>query len=172
MNRTDIERMRVIRPDETFKLDRMRALLEELGNPQDQIKTVHVAGTVGKGSTVAMISAMLQHCGYAVGEFTSPHLIELRERIRIGGQIINRATFTALMKTIAEAAESIKQEPTYFEVLTAIAFKYFADEAVDVALIETGLGGRLDSTNVITPEVSVITRVAMDHERILGSTIE
>ncbi len=172
MNRTDIERMRVIRPDETFKLDRMRALLEALGNPQDQIKTVHIAGTVGKGSTVAMISAMLQHCGYAVGEFTSPHLIELRERIRIGGQIINRATFTALMKTIAEATEAIKQEPTYFEVLTAMAFKYFADEAVDVALIEAGLGGRLDSTNVITPEVSVITRVAMDHERILGSTIE
>lgn len=172
MNRTDVERMRVIRPEEAFKLDRMRALLEKLGNPQDEIKTVHVAGTVGKGSTVAMISAMLQECGYAVGEFTSPHLVELRERIRIAGEVVSRNDFTAMMQTIAEAAEALELEPTYFEVLTAVAFKYFADQAVDVALIEVGLGGRLDSTNVITPEVSVITRVAMDHERILGSTIE
>ena len=172
MNRTDVERMRVIRDDDTFKLDRMRALLQELGNPQDQIRTVHVAGTVGKGSTVAMVSAMLQECGYAVGEFTSPHLTDLRERVRIGGQLIERASFTSLMQVVAEAAESISEEPTYFEVLTALAFKHFADEAVDIAIIETGLGGRLDSTNVITPEVSVITRVALDHERILGNTVE
>ena len=172
MNRTDVERMRVIRSDDTFKLDRMRALLEELGNPQNQIKTVHVAGTVGKGSTVAMISAMLRECGYAVGEYTSPHLVDLRERICIGGTPIDRPVFTGLMKIIAEAAEAIGQEPTFFEVLTAVAFKHFADEAVDVAIIETGLGGRLDSTNVITPEVSVITRVALDHERLLGRTVE
>ncbi|MCH2144018.1 MAG: bifunctional folylpolyglutamate synthase/dihydrofolate synthase [Phycisphaerales bacterium] len=172
MNRTDVERMRVIRRDDTFKLDRMRALLQELGNPQDQIKTVHVAGTVGKGSTVAMISAMLRECGYAVGEYTSPHLIDLRERIRIGGQLIDRPGFTELMKAVAQAAEAINEEPTYFEVLTALAFRHFAEEAVDIAIIETGLGGRLDSTNVITPEVSVITRIALDHERLLGDTVE
>jgi len=168
----DVERMRVIRDNEAFKLDRIRKILCELGNPQDQIRTAHVAGTVGKGSTVAMLTSMLVECGYAVGMFTSPHLTDLRERIQINGQLIDYNRFTTLLKSVAETCEGLGIEPTYFEVLTAIAFQYFAEEAVDIAVIETGLGGRLDSTNVITPEVTVITHIALDHERILGTTIE
>ncbi len=106
---------------------------------------VHVAGTVGKGSTVAMIASMLQGCGYAVGEYTSPHLIDIRERIAVNGQMIGRSEFTDLMRQAAAAAESAKIDPTFFELITAVAFKYFAEQAVDIAVIETGLGGRLDS---------------------------
>lgn len=172
MSLTDVERMRVIRDSDTFKLDRIKALLTELGNPQEQIRTVHIAGSVGKGSTVAMVAAMLRECGYAVGAFTSPHLVDLRERIQINGNMIDYQRFMNITKTVAEAAERIEVEPTYFELLTAISFQYFAEEAVDIAIIETGLGGRLDSTNVITPEATVITQIALDHERILGNTVE
>jgi dihydrofolate synthase/folylpolyglutamate synthase len=156
---TDYERMRVVRYDEqTFKLDRMRALLEHLGNPHEQVRLVHVAGTLGKGSTVAMIASMLQGCGYAVGEFTSPHMVDIRERVTINGQMIGKADFTELMRQVAAAATAAAVEPTFFELITAIAFKHFAEQAVDVAVIETGLGGRLDSTNVID----------YDHMHILG----
>jgi len=169
LERTDFERMRVVRYDEdTFKLDRMRSLMEALGNPQDQVRMVHVAGTVGKGSTVAMIASMLEGCGYAVGQYTSPHLIDIRERIAINGQMISRPEFADLMRQAAEAARAIEVEPTFFELLTAIAFKHFAEQAVDLAVIETGLGGRLDSTNIITPEVSVITQIDYDHMHLLG----
>ena len=172
MSLVDVERMRVIRNSDTFKLDRIRKILSELGNPQDNIRTVHVAGTVGKGSMISMLSSILRECGYAVGVFTSPHLVDLRERIQISGNMIDYSRFMTLTKSIAEASERIGVEPTYFEALTAIAFQYFAEEAVDIAIIETGLGGRLDSTNVITPEVSVVTHIALDHERILGSSVE
>ncbi len=172
-DRVNYERMRVIRFDAgSFKLDRMEALLEALGNPQEHVRMVHVAGTVGKGSTVAMIASMLAGCGYAVGQFTSPHLIDVRERITINAQPIGRSDFTDLMQRIAAAAVEAGCEPTFFEVLTAMAFKHFAEQAVDIAVIEAGLGGRLDSTNVITPEVSVITQIDYDHTHLLGHGLD
>jgi dihydrofolate synthase/folylpolyglutamate synthase len=171
---TDIERLRVVRYDEDgdFKLDRMRSLLAALGDPQDQFRAVHIGGTNGKGSTMAMMSAMLRKCGYGVGEFSSPHLIDMRERVTINGQRITKNDFTESMKTIARAAVEIGEQPTFFEAITAIAFMHFAAQAVDIAIIEVGLGGRLDSTNVIMPVLTVITEIQLDHTRILGETIE
>lgn len=171
LNRPDFERMRVIRDLESFKLDRMRALLAALGDPHEQVRTIHIAGTVGKGSTSAMVGAMLHECGYAVGSYSSPHLTDLRERVCIDGEMISHATFVVLMKKIAEVAEGLDFEPTFFEIMTALAFMHFADEAVDIAIIEAGLGGRLDCTNVIKPEAIAITKIALDHERILGNTL-
>lgn len=169
---TNVERMRLVRIDRgMFKLDRMRKLLDAMGNPHEQVRMIHVAGTVGKGSTVSMISAMLRGCDYAVGEYTSPHLIDVRERITINGHMISKTDFTDLAHDVVMAAADAKLEPTFFELMTAMAFQYFADQAVDVAVIETGLGGRLDSTNVITPEVSIICRVDIDHTQLLGSTL-
>jgi dihydrofolate synthase / folylpolyglutamate synthase len=144
---------------------------EELGNPQEQIRTIHVAGTVGKGSTVAMLASMLEGCGYAVGQYTSPHLIDVRERITINGKMTSRPEFTDLMKQVSRAAKRAGVEPTFFEIMTAAAFKYFADQAVDIAIIEVGLGGRLDSTNVITPLASLITTIDYDHTHLLGGTL-
>lgn len=173
LDRVDYERMRVIRYDDSsFKLDRMRRLLHHLGNPHQQVKFVHVAGTVGKGSTVAMIASILQGCGYAVGMYTSPHVTDIRERISINGQCIGRTEFTELSKQVAIAADKLDFEPTFFELITAMAFKYFAEEAVDIAVVEVGLGGRLDSTNVITPEISIITQIDYDHTHILGRTLD
>ena len=168
----NFERMRMVRFDESmFKLDRTRRLLKALGNPQEQVKTVHIAGTVGKGSTAAMIAAMLQGCGYGTGLYTSPHIVDVRERIAINGQPIGKGEFTELTREVAAAAAGLQSPPTFFELLTAMAFKHFADEVVDIAVIETGLGGRLDSTNVITPEVSVITQIDYDHTHILGRSL-
>ncbi|MBL9121805.1 MAG: bifunctional folylpolyglutamate synthase/dihydrofolate synthase [Phycisphaerae bacterium] len=172
LERTDIERMRVVKySEETFKLDRMRALLTKLGNPQNQFRSVHVAGTNGKGSTTAMLAAMLQECGYAVGLYTSPHLVDLRERIQINGVMIEKSDFTDLLKEVADAAAKLDSEPTFFEIVTAIGFLYFAERAVDIAIIEVGLGGRLDSTNVIRPEATIITSIDYDHTKLLGSTL-
>jgi len=171
-DRADIERMRVVKlTDQAFKLDRMRKLLDRLGNPQQQIKAVHVAGTVGKGSTVAMIASMLEECGYAVGQYTSPHLVDLRERITINGKLVGRNEFCELTRQVAKAASKLDFEPTFFEIVTAIAFKHFAEQAVDIAVVEVGLGGRLDSTNVLAPLVSVITQIDLDHTKILGRTV-
>jgi len=173
LDRVDYERMRLIRYDEsTFKLDRMRRLLDHLGNPHEQVKMVHVAGTVGKGSTVAMIANMLEGCGYAVGQYTSPHVTDIRERIAINGQWVGKTEFTELSKQVAIAAEKLDFDPTFFELMTAMAFKHFAEQAVDIAVIEVGLGGRLDSTNVIKPEVSVVTQIDFDHTHILGRTLD
>ena len=170
--RTDIERQRNARySDDAFNLDRMRELLKHLGNPHEQVKTVHVAGTVGKGSTVSMIANMLRACGYVVGEYTSPHLVDVRERITVNGKLIGKPAFTEMLKKVAKAAAKCSSEPTFFEVMTAAGLKHFADEAVDIAVIEVGLGGRLDSTNVITPEVSVITTIDFDHTKLLGTTL-
>jgi dihydrofolate synthase/folylpolyglutamate synthase len=171
-DQVNFERMRVFRYDESmFKLDRTRELLEALGNPHEQIRTVHVAGTLGKGSTTAMVASMLQGCGYGVGHYTSPHLTDVRERIAINRQQISRNDFTEVMKQTTAAAAKLGIEPTFFELLTAMAFKYFADQAVDIAVIETGLGGRLDATNVVTPEVTLITRIDYDHMHILGQSL-
>lgn len=173
LERTDFERMRTVKYNETtFKLDRMEQLLAKLGDPHKQIRTVHVAGTNGKGSTVHMIGSMLQACGYTVGIYTSPHLVDLRERILINGQLIEKPVFTDLMKRVAKAAEKAGVEPTFFEAMTAVCFKHFAEQAVDIAVIEVGLGGRLDSTNVIRPEACVVTSIDYDHMKLLGNTLE
>jgi len=159
---------------EVFTLDRMRALLKKLGDPQTQFKSVHVAGTKGKGSTCAMLDTALRASGYTVGLYTSPHLMDVRERIQIDGQLIPHQAFTGALQQVAAAAAKLPAKlgaPTYFEALTAMALLRFAEQAVDVAVIETGLGGRLDATNVITPEASVITAIGLDHMQILGPTL-
>lgn len=158
-----------------YKLDRIRALLDKLGNPHDAIRTVHVAGTKGKGSTCEMAASCLRACGYTVGLYTSPHLIDARERVRINGRMISHADFTVHTARIAAAGRKIERDMgrlTYFEVMTALGMLHFAEQAVDIAVIETGLGGRLDCTNVITPEVTAITAIDLDHTQILGDTIE
>lgn len=169
--RPDFERMRAIKYDESnFRLDRMRKLLAALGNPHQQVKVVHVAGTNGKGSTVAMIASMLRNCGYAVGVYTSPHLVDIRERVQIDGQTISKNEFVEILREVAHASAKLGDEATFFELLTAVGFKHFAKQAVDIAVVEVGLGGRLDSTNVVTPLVSVVTAIDLDHTKLLGAT--
>jgi len=168
----DFERLRIVRYNtQNFDLDRMRTLLRRLGNPQDEFKSVHIAGTKGKGSTCAMIASMLQACGYKVGLYTSPHLTDLRERIQINGQMISQADFARLVQLAQPIVDRMKPRPTYFDVITAVAFKHLANEGVDIAVVETGLGGRLDSTNVLKPEVTAITSISMDHMAQLGPTL-
>jgi dihydrofolate synthase/folylpolyglutamate synthase len=168
----DYERLRIVRYNtDNFNLDRMRTLLKKLGNPQDHFRSVHVAGTKGKGSTCAMIAAMLQATGYKVGLYTSPHLVDIRERIAIDGHMISQAEFARLVRMIEPIVARMRPTPTYFDVMTAIAFKYFADQKVELAVVETGLGGRLDSTNVIKPEVTAITSISRDHMAQLGPTL-
>jgi dihydrofolate synthase/folylpolyglutamate synthase len=153
-----------------FSLGRMNRLLSALGNPHRKVKMVHVAGTKGKGSTATMLTHMLTHSGFKVGLYTSPHLVRVRERITINLKMIGETQFTRVTRRVAAAA-SQKSPPTYFEAMTAIAFAHFADQEVDVAVIETGLGGRLDSTNVIKPEVCGITSISYDHTPQLGETL-
>lgn len=175
LDRTDVERMRPTRAvADLLKLDRMHELMELLGDAHKAVRHVHVAGTKGKGSTCEMTASCLQACGYTVGVYTSPHLVDIRERIRINSRIISHADFVRVAQRVADAAANLKApgEPTFFELVTAMAFLYFAEEAVDVAVIEVGLGGRLDSTNVITPEVAAITSISLDHTQILGDTLE
>jgi len=151
-------------------------LLDELGNPQLAIPCVHVAGTNGKGSTSLLISAILTSAGYRVGRFTSPHLHSYFERITINGQEISGCDFNHYLDVIdnciARMRANGKEHPTEFEVLTAVAYQYFADQKVDIAVMETGLGGRYDSTNVIEPLLSVITSIDYDHTAVLGNTLE
>jgi dihydrofolate synthase/folylpolyglutamate synthase len=169
---SDYERLRIVRYNsDNFNLDRMRTLLRKLGNPQDRFRSVHIAGTKGKGSTCAMIASMLQSAGYTVGLYSSPHLVDVRERIRVNGEMISQADFARAVKAIMPLVTRARPTPTYFDVLTAIAFKYFADQKVELAVIETGLGGRLDSTNVIKPEVTAITSISRDHMAQLGPTL-
>ncbi len=149
-------------------LRNIRRLLRSIDNPHTSLRTIHIAGTNGKGSTSSMIAAILTSAGYKVGLYTSPHLVKFNERIRINGLPIsdkNIVRYTNLLKQ-----EIQKSKATFFETTTAIAFKYFADYKVDFAVIETGLGGRLDSTNVIRPLVSVITSIGKEHTEILGKT--
>ena len=166
------EGLRIVRYNpENFDLSRMRNLLRKMDNPQDRIRTVHIAGTKGKGSTTAMTAAMLEAQGLRVGTYTSPHLVDLRERICINGKMISHEEFAKYTRMIEPIIKKLKPAPTWFDAITAIAFQYFADHKVDIAIIETGLGGRLDSTNVIKPEVSAITSISMDHMQQLGHTL-
>ncbi|MCC6681527.1 MAG: bifunctional folylpolyglutamate synthase/dihydrofolate synthase [Phycisphaeraceae bacterium] len=169
----DFERMRMVKYNErTFSLARMRKLLDLMGNPHQSLKCVQVAGTKGKGSTCAMLSAMLRRCGYTVGLYTSPHLVDLRERISIDGQMIAYHETADIFKQIAAKEKAFANAPlTFFEIITAAALKYFADQAVDIAVLETGLGGRLDCTNVVNPLVTAITHISLDHTHILGGTL-
>lgn len=174
--RTNVEAMRPKKvPTQVWKLDRMIALMEALENPHQSFKSVHVAGSKGKGSVCEMTSAALVGCGLTTGLYTSPHINDVRERIRINGQMVDEQTYAGLISDVAVAAESIKRrmgQATFFEVMTAAAFLHFAREAVDIAVIEVGLGGRLDSTNVITPEVAAITALQLEHTQILGDTLD
>jgi len=145
------------------------ALCEALGNPHNKIKSIHVAGTNGKGSTSHMLAAILQESGYKTGLYTSPHLKDFRERIRINGEMIREDFVVDFVERTKSISASI--EPSFFELTVAMAFEYFAKEKVEIAVIETGLGGRLDSTNVITPVLSVITNIGYDHMNILGNTL-
>lgn len=145
-------------------------LSEHLNNPHQKFKSIHVAGTNGKGSTSHMLASVLQSSGYKVGLYTSPHLRSFRERIRVNGQEVEEAFITEFVNNNKSAIEEIS--PSFFEITVVMAFEYFAKEQVDFAVVETGLGGRLDSTNIITPELSVITSISMDHQEMLGNTIE
>ncbi|GAB4020454.1 bifunctional folylpolyglutamate synthase/dihydrofolate synthase [Spirosoma koreense] len=145
------------------------ALCDALGNPQRQFRSIHVAGTNGKGSTSHMLAAIYQSAGYRVGLYTSPHLKSFTERIRLNGVPMEEAAVATFVTQQQALIESI--EPSFFEVTVAMAFDYFSRQAVDLAIIEVGLGGRLDSTNVITPEVSVITNIGYDHTDVLGDTL-
>jgi dihydrofolate synthase / folylpolyglutamate synthase len=181
-SRIDYERSPAIPYDKRdFKLDRMVRFLSQLGNPHVGLNTVHIAGTKGKGSTAAMIASALSAAGYRTGLYTSPHLDRVEERLRIDGVQIASDDFVELIERIrpcvaeldATAADElpVSQGPTYFEVLTAMALVYFADQRVDWAVLEVGLGGRLDSTNVCHPAVSVITSISFDHTKQLGNTL-
>lgn len=145
------------------------ALCEKLGNPQNNCKYVHIAGTNGKGSVSHMIAAILQTAGYKTGLYTSPHLKDLRERIKINGKEISEAELVDFIGKLKPEIETIK--PSFFEITVAMAFDHFANHGCDIAVIETGLGGRLDSTNIISPEISVITNIGLDHVQILGETL-
>ncbi len=171
---TDYERMLRVRYNtDTFNLFRMRALLRKLGNPHTKIRTVHIAGTKGKGSTAAMLAEMLKSCGYKVGLYTSPHICDIRERIAVNGQMIPRTALAELINLAEPHIEKMGDDkPTFFEILTALAFRYFAAEQVDFAVVEAGLGGRLDSTNVLKPLVCGLTSISIDHTYQLGKTLE
>ncbi len=149
-------------------LKNITELSNNLGNPQDKFKSIHVAGTNGKGSVCAIISSILQKQGYKVGVYTSPHLVDFRERIRVNGKNITKKQVSSLLSEI----KPLIKKHTFFEVVTSLAFLYFKKEKVDFALIEVGMGGRLDATNIINPEVSVITNISLEHTQHLGDTIE
>ena len=153
-------------------LENTLMLDEYYGHPHRQFKTIHVAGTNGKGSVSHMLSAILQRAGYKTGLYTSPHLKDFRERIRINGKMMPENEVIKWVENYIQNNEKWKLEPSFFELTVAMAFDYFAHQKVDVAVIEVGLGGRLDSTNIINPEVSIITNIGLDHTNLLGDTIE
>lgn len=141
-----------------------------LGNPQQRFKSIHIAGTNGKGSCSHMLAAVLQTCGYSTGLYTSPHLKDFRERIKVNGNMIEQEFIVRFTEKMIPEIDKI--DPSFFEITVGMAFEYFAEQRVDVAVIETGLGGRLDSTNIIVPELCVITNIGMDHTNLLGDTLE
>src|ERR1700675_1425482 len=160
-----------------FDLENITVLAERLGRPDRAYPTAHIAGTNGKGSTAAFLESILRHAGFKTGLNTSPHLEKINERIRVNGEEISddasAETFTRIQALNEEilAAGRLRAHPTYFECATAMAFEYFASSRVDFGIFEVGLGGRLDATNILTPVVSVITRVDFDHENFLGHSL-
>ena len=157
-----------------YNLNRISLLLELLGNPHDRLQVIHIAGSKGKGSTAALIASVLTQAGYKTGLFTSPHLITPRERCRIDGDLISKADVAFYVEKLKPAIETVSTSEfgrvSFFEIYTALAFSYFADKATDFAVIEVGLGGRLDATNVVTPVATVITPIGLEHTAILGET--
>lgn len=155
-----------------FGLDNISRLISAIDNPHESFLSIHVAGTNGKGSTSAIIASVLQTAGYRVGLFTSPHLVSFTERIRINGEEITENEVINLAEEIKEVVSRLDDfSPTFFEVVTAMAFLYFKRQNVDMAVIEVGMGGRLDATNIIMPEVSIITNISYDHKEFLGNTL-
>ena len=172
--RTDYEKEKRLRYNvTTFNLARMEKLLSLIGNPHKKVPTVHIAGTKGKGSTATMLAKMLEANDYIVGLYTSPHLVHLHERIVVNSKMIRESEMLGLLNRIYAAIEKISktEQVSFFEIMTALAFMHFVDVDVDIAVIETGMGGRLDSTNVIRPEVIGITSLSIDHQLQLGETI-
>lgn len=158
-------------------LEVTEALLHALGNPHHQLAVIHVAGTNGKGSVCAMLESVLRASGFKTGLYTSPHLIHFSERFRVKGAAISEKKLDKYIQTLEKTADAVEESTglrgaTFFEISTALAFQYFADEGVDLAIIETGMGGRWDSTNVVLPLLSVITHIDIDHTHFLGDTIE
>jgi dihydrofolate synthase/folylpolyglutamate synthase len=151
-------------------LDNTIAICKFLGHPEKKIKTIHIAGTNGKGSTSHMLASIFQEAGYKTGLYTSPHLYDFRERIKVNGQMCSQDFVIDFTNKIKPCIEEI--EPSFFEITVGMAFDYFVQEKVDIAIIETGLGGRLDSTNVIYPALSIITNIGFDHMALLGNTLE
>ncbi|MEG1801057.1 MAG: Mur ligase family protein, partial [Oscillospiraceae bacterium] len=153
-------------------LSRVYALLEKMGNPQDKLSFVHVAGTNGKGSTCAMTAAILRKAGYKTGLYTSPYLQVFNERMQVDNTCISDSELVEITNFVKEKAETLSDHPTEFEIITVIAFEYFMRHKCDIVVLEVGLGGRLDATNVITtPVVSVITNIGLDHTKELGTTL-
>ena len=173
---TDYEKQQRLRYNvTTFSLDRMSTLLKGLGDPHKKTKCAHIAGTKGKGSTATMLAKMMEANGYKVGLYTSPHVTTLHERIVVNSTMITRKEFLDLINRVHPVLEKMGRQndrPTFFEIITAIAFLQFVDHKVELAVIETGLGGRLDSTNVIMPEVVGITSISFDHMNLLGNTLD
>ena len=161
----------------SYGIERMELLLDKIGREVLKFPVIHVAGTNGKGSTCAMLDSIYRANGYKVGLFSSPHLVDLGERVRVNGEILTQEKLFAHIEVLKPLAEEIEEEfhgmhPSFFEMITAVAFCEFAKEKVDLVILETGLGGRLDSTNVVDPEISVITTISLDHCHILGDTLE
>ncbi len=152
------------------KLNNIIALCDYLGNPQHSFKTLHVAGTNGKGSSSHFLASILQESGYKTGLYTSPHLKDFRERFRINGKMVHKSFVSSFVKKHAKIIKEI--EPSFFEVSVAMAFQLFKEQKIEIAVIEVGLGGLWDSTNIILPELSLITNIGLDHTNILGNTIE
>lgn len=172
--RTDYEKEERLRYNvTTFNLKRMEKLLSLLGNPHRKIHTVHIGGTKGKGSTATMLAKMLEANDYNVGLYTSPHVVHLHERITVNSKMVSESEMRDLLNRVYAPVEKMSKTdpPTFFEIMTALAFMHFVDKSVDIAIIETGLGGRLDSTNVIRPKVIGITSLSIDHQYQLGDTI-
>lgn len=153
-------------------LENITTLLNRMGNPQNDYKTIHIAGTNGKGSVVAMLESVLLEAGYSVGKYISPHLVKFNERIILNREMISDTEIERYFESVDKCIEKSGIEPTFFEVTTAMMFKYFSDMKVDYVILETGMGGRYDATNVVIPEASVITNITMDHMQFLGESIE
>ena len=175
-DRIDYERIRPSPMSNPFRLERIERLLKRIGSPQERIPAIHIAGTKGKGSTAAMIDSILQASGIRTGLFTSPHIETFEERMRVSGHMPKPDQLTRLVAKLAQLLHASEMEssdriPTFFEITTLLAWMFFDEENVEIAVLETGLGGRLDCTNVCRPLVNVITSIGLDHTHILGDTL-